>query len=149
MSRKHFIRGIYDRCLAILGIAILVTACKSAPRPIPFTQTRALVAESPRLAAIERQIAARKVEQDALDQKYREMAEQAETLPADEGIKKREKHAMKERELCEAELALLINQHQLEAAKLLKRPDIAEREKIVADSESTVANKRRELAEAK
>ncbi len=139
-----------SRTQLLLFCSILVILdCSSGPRPIPISQTRALSAAHPTLAALEQQIATKKTEQDALELRLSQMSEQREQSPKDEKLKQQLERLEKENALCQAELAALIGRHQLESARLLKRPDVAEHENAVEKLNATVAERRTALAGGK
>lgn len=125
---------------------LLAIACSSAPKKIPLAETRLLAASSPTLGAIEQQIATKKTEQDILEQRLYEAREKSAQSPKDEALKNQVSRLEKENALSQAELAVLIARHQLEAARLLKRPDISEYEKALAKQEEEANERRKELA---
>lgn len=130
-------------------VSVMLLACNSAPKPIPFAATRSLAASSPTLTALEAQIAAKMNQQDALDARTLELRDKITIAPKDETLKRQQDRLEKETALCQAELAELIGKHQLESAKLLKKPDIEAHEKTVAKLAETVADRRKALAEVK
>lgn len=125
---------------------LLVIACSSAPKKIPLAETRLLAANSQTLGVIEQQIATKKTEQDILEQRLYETKEKSAQSPKDETLKSQVLRMEKENALSQAELAVLIARHQLEAARLLKRPDLAEYEKALAKQEEEANERRKELA---
>ena len=129
--------------------AVLFSACSSGPKPIPFAQTRALASAHPPLADLEQQIATKKVEQDSLEQRLVELEEKRLQSPKDENLKKQLDRLEKENALCQAELAALIGRHQLESARLLKRPDVEAHEKTVTKLNEKVTERRNALAGGK
>lgn len=136
------------RTIYLFPAALLfAAACSSGPQPIPYSATRVLVAKSPVLAALEPQIAAKKIEQDRLEERLTDAEGRATQNGKDENLKKQLSLIAKENELCQAELAALISRHQLESARALNRLDIAEHEKAVAKQDEVVANRRKALAE--
>lgn len=139
-------RGIF--CSSLAGL-LFVSACSSGPKPIPFAQTRVLASANPPLAALEQQIATKKVEQDSLEQRLSELEEKRAQSPKDDNLKKQLDRLEKENALCQAELAALIGRHQLESARLLKRPDVAEHEKTVAKLNESVTERRAALTGGK
>jgi len=132
---------------ALAGAALL--ACNSSPKPIPFAATRSLTANSPTLTALETQIASKMNEQDALDTRMLELKEKIVAAPKDEILKRQQDRLEKETALCQAELAELVGRHQLESAKLLKKPDIEAHEKTVTKLTETVADRRKVLTEVR
>ena len=135
-------RGIFFTCL--MGL-LAIAACSSTPKTIPLAQTRALAAANPGLGALEQQIATKKSEQDALEQRQYELAEKSAQSPKDENVKRQLERLEKENALCQAELAALIGRHQLQSARILQRSDVAEREKAVVKLDEAVAERRTAL----
>lgn len=132
-----------------ITILLMTVYCSSGPKPIPFAATRTLAASSPTIAALEQSIATKKAEQDLLEQKLAALEAEHAQKSEDAILKQKLDKAQRESALCQAELAALIGRHQLESAKVLKRTDIAEREKIVAGLDETVAERRKDLAGGK
>lgn len=131
----------------IISSLAFAAACSSGPQPIPYSATRVLAAKSPALATLEQQIAAKKNEQDKLEERLGEAEGRIAQNQKDESLKKQRDRIEKENELCQAELAALIARHQLESARALNRVDIAEHEKAVAKQDEAVADRRKALAE--
>ncbi|GAB4430835.1 MAG: hypothetical protein OHK0011_13590 [Turneriella sp.] len=146
LKTKVMERGILCSVVTVLLHAV---ACSSAPKTIPLAQTRALAAANPGLVALEQQIATKKAEQDALEQRQSELAEKSAQAPKDENLKRQLERLEKENALCQAELASLIGRHQLESARLLQLPDLAEREKIVTKLDDSVKERRAALQRGK
>jgi len=88
-------------------------------------------------------------EQDALDTRMLELKEKIVAAPKDEILKRQQDRLEKETALCQAELAELVGRHQLESAKLLKKPDIEAHEKTVTKLTETVADRRKVLTEVR
>ena len=109
--------------------------------------TRAIVASSPALLDLEKQIAAKKNEQDRLEAEGISLEDKIAAAPKDEDLPKQSKMLEKRRALCEAELAALIGRHQLEAAKALKKPELPKYEEKVKDLDEKVSERRQALAE--
>lgn len=130
---------------SIIPVLLHAVACSSTPKTIPLAQTRTLAAANPGLGALEQQIAAKKAEQDALEQRQSDLAEKSAQAPKDENLKRQLERLEKENKLCQAELASLIGRHQLESARLLKMPDVAEREKTVTKLDESVKERRAAL----
>lgn len=137
----------YMRSLILVSIsfAFITIACSSGPQPIPYAATKLLAASHPALNTLEENISKKKAEQDALEAKAIELNQQKEKAKDDQKIKDAISKNEKERALCESELSLLIAEHQLEAARLLKKDDIAAYEKTVSKRKEAVEENRKRL----
>ncbi|MBV6494630.1 MAG: hypothetical protein LDLANPLL_02664 [Turneriella sp.] len=132
-----------------LSVVFCQTGCSSAPPPIPYSSTRTLSKTSPTLLAIEEQIVQEKSKQDKIENQLLDVESRISQNSKDEKLVKEKQRLEKENELSQAELALLIGKHQLEAARILKKNDINAREKEIAKLNEKVVEKRKALAEVK
>ncbi|MBX3723460.1 MAG: hypothetical protein KF713_16575 [Turneriella sp.] len=98
---------------------------------------------------LEENIAKKKTEQDSLEIRRLHLEEKLAANAKDESLQKEKDKLEKETVLCQAELAALIGQHQVESAKLLKRADVADYEKIASKLDEAVAERRKAMTEGK